>query len=382
MLKKALVLLLVFSLFCSVCFAESDNSDIPSFKGMNDPALLQYTEDQVYSQLSFILDSEDYIIENVKAIYISQEYLDELAFNSQENLFFGYTLSELIEEFQKTGYIFTLGEAGTTIVKPFSDYDDTYDRIIRNIAIGTGVILVCVTVSAVTAGAGLATTSLIFSVAAKTGTSAALSGAAIGGAAASFIKGYETGDVQEALKSAALTGSESFKWGAIAGAITGGLEELRIIHNIAKDLDKATYYQKGSVEIPDEIAKWRKAELCALNEHGGYEQLSFLNGKQVDYGTTGATRPDIVNNLVDHIEAIEVKYYNLEDNGCLNTLYKELEREVTARVSNLPAGSTQKIILDVTDRGYPIETLERVASHIWDILKDIYPQIPIEFVGA
>lgn len=56
------------------------------------------------------LDSSDYFVENVQAVYISQEYLDELAFNSQENVYFGYTLSELNAQFQGEKYIFTLGE--------------------------------------------------------------------------------------------------------------------------------------------------------------------------------------------------------------------------------------------------------------------------------
>ena len=123
--------------------------------------------------------------------------------------------------------------------------------------IGTGVILVCVTVSAVTAGSGLVTTSIIFAAAAKTGATAALSGAALGGAAAGIIKGYETGDIQEALKSTALKGSESFKWGAIAGAITGGLQELRAIKRLAENLESAVLYEKGSVQIPEDALKWR-----------------------------------------------------------------------------------------------------------------------------
>ncbi len=382
MLKKLLSLLLAFSLLCTACLAESAESDVPNFKGMNDPALLQYTEDQVYSQLSFNLDSEDYIIENVKAVYVSQEYLDELAFNSQANIFFGYTLAELEEEFKNTGFVFALGDTGTTVVKPFSDYDDTYERIIRNVAIGTGVILVCVTVSTVTLGMGLATTSIVFAAAAKTGATAALSGAVLGGTAAGIIKGYETGDIQEALKSAALTGSESFKWGAIAGSIAGGLQKLRTIHNLTKNLAGSTYYEKGTIQIPDDVPKWRQAELRCLNENGGYEQLSYLNGKQVDFGTPGATRPDCVLNVGDHIEAIEVKYYNLEEKGCLSTLYRELQREVRDRVMNLPKGSTQRIVLDVTDRGYSMDIVERVASHITKLLDDIYPQIPIDFVGV
>ena len=381
-MNRLLSWVLALSLLCTACLAESAVSSAPDFKGMNDPKLLQYTEDQIYAELASELASEDYIIENVKAIYISQEYLDELAFNSQANVFFGYTLAEIGDEFKETGFIFTLGDNGNTVVQPFSKYDDTYDRVIRNVAIGTGVILVCVTVSVVTAGVGLTTTSIVFTAAAKSGTTAALCAMALGGVAAGVVKGYETGDMNEALKAAALQGSESFKWGAVCGSAIGGFQKLSAIHKAAKAVEGAAEYARGTISIADDLPKWRQAELRALNEYGGYDQLTFLNGKQVEFGTPGATRPDITRLLGDHIEAIEVKYYDLENTGCLNMLYKELEREVSARVANLPARSTQRIILDVTDRGFSLDTVNAVADHIWNLLEDIYPNIPIEFVGV
>lgn len=114
---------------------------------------------------------------------------------------------------------------------------------------------------------------------------------------------------------------------------------------------------------------------------GVYAEEASLNGKQVPFGTQGATRPDVVRIVGDHIEAVEVKYYNLESPQSLNTLYNELTREVSARVTNLPAGSTQRIVLDVTGRGFSLETCEAVRDNIWNVLKDIYPNIPIDIVG-
>ena len=380
MLKKLLSLALVLSLLCSACFAETNDDTIPDFKGMNDPALLPYVEDTLYASLVDALGSEDYIIENLEAVYISQEYLDELAFNSQTNIFFGYTLAEIKDEFQDSAFIFTLGNDGSTVVQPFKDYDDTFDRIIRNVAIGTGVILFCVTVSAITAGAGLVTTSLIFAAAAESGAKMALSSMAIGGVIAGVVKGYETGDMNEALKAAALQGSEAFKWGAIGGTITGGLEEYRLIQYVRKLVEEEKYWMPGTVEISENLLPWQQAELRALNEYGGYYQLSYLDGKAVGL-TPGATRPDVIRVLGDHLEAIEVKYYDLENSSCLSKLYSELEREVAARVANLPVGSTQRIVLDVTERGYTLDTVQPVADHIWGLLENTYPEIPIDFVG-
>ena len=361
--------------------AKDDAALAESFSGLNDPQLLQYVEDTVYSELAAEFSSEDYIIENVSATYISKEYLEELAYNSQANIFFGYTLQELDAQFQGTRYVFTLGDDGETIVKPFEGYDDTYEKVLRNVAIGTGVILVCVTVSVVTGGAGLAPVSMVFAASAKSATTFALSSSLIGGVSAGVVEGIRTNDFDAALKAAALGGSEGFKWGAFTGALAGGVSELSAIHRASSAVEGATEYAKGTVEIADDIPQWRQAELRALNQTGGYEQLSYLNGQQVPFGTQGATRPDVVQLLGDHIEAVEVKYYNLESQASLSTLYSELEREVTARVANLPSGSTQRIILDVTGRGFTEATCNAVKNNIWNVLADIYPNIPIDIVG-
>ena len=227
-MKKLLSYVLVCALLLGCAplqaFAAEEETDIPDFQGLDDPALLQYVEDDIYSELVASLDSDEYFVENVSGVYVSTEYLEELAFNSQSNIFFGYTLEELDEQFQGTRYVFTLAEDGGTGVEPFEAYDDTYERVIKNVAIGTGVILLCVTVSVLTAGSAPAV-SMIFCMSAKAGATAALSSGAIGGVSAGVVKGMQTGDFDEAVKAGALAASEGFKWGAISGAIGGGATE-------------------------------------------------------------------------------------------------------------------------------------------------------------
>ena len=207
----------------------------PNFAGMDDPELLSYVENNVYASLVQNLDSDEYFVENVEAIYISQEYIDELSYNSQSNIFFGYTLEELNQQFQGDRYVFTLGDNGeTTVEKMEKAYDDSTERIIKNVAIGGGVILLCVTVSVVTAGVGAPAVSMIFAAAAKTGTTFALSSAAMGGAAATITTGYQTHDPEAAFKAGLLAGSEGFKWGAISGAIVGGVGEGTALYGAAK----------------------------------------------------------------------------------------------------------------------------------------------------
>lgn len=197
------------------------------FTGMSDESLLPYIEDTVYSQLVADLDSDEFFIEDISAVYLSQEYLTELAYNSQENVFFGYSLAGLDKYFQGTRYVFTVDDNGQTNVEPLQAVKDTtYEQLLKNVAVGTGVILVCVTVSAVTGGLGtVPAVSMIFAVAAKTAATCALSGTLISGVSAAVVKGYETGDLNEALKAGALGASEGYKWGAISGAITGAAAE-------------------------------------------------------------------------------------------------------------------------------------------------------------
>ena len=267
-MKKILALLLIVSLLaCSLPASFAEEAQFPAgsvpeagFSGMNDPNLLRYTEDTIYENLVATLDSDEYFVENVSAVYISQEYIDELAFNSQANIYFGYTLQELAEQFQGKKYIFTLGDDGSTIVTEFEEYDDTYDRALKNVAIGTGVILVCVTVSLVSAGAGTPSAiSIIFSAAAKGGIKMALSGGALGGVSAGIVTGVQTGDWEEALKAAALAGSKEFKWGAIAGAINSGVGEGKLTPKQLAIIQKATKYP---LDVIKEFDSTDEYEVC------------------------------------------------------------------------------------------------------------------------
>lgn len=194
---------------------------IPEYNSLNDPSLLDCVEDSVYAELVSNLN-DSYFVQNVSAVYVSNEYLEEVSYNSKSNIFFGYTLTELDEQFQGTRYVFTLSNEGETTVELFEEYDDVYEKAIKNVAIGSGVILICVTVSVVSGGVGAPAVSIIFATSAKTGTIMALSSGGVGALASGIVTGVQTKDFDEAVKAAALAGSEGFKWGAISGALIGG----------------------------------------------------------------------------------------------------------------------------------------------------------------
>lgn len=337
--------------------------EAPKFSGLEDQRLLQYVEDCVYSDLVYAFDSEDFIVESINTTYVSKEYLEELDYNSKENVYFGYKLSEIDAQFEGTRYVFSLSDEGTTIVREFEKYDNDYEQIIKNVAVGTGVILVCVTVSIVSGVMGASTVSLVFAASAKTGTNFALSSSVFSAVTAGVVTQIQTGNFEEAVKSASLKASEGFKWGAIAGAIFGGA-------NKTLDLYKAS----KAVPTP------RESEIRVLNKYGGSEQLSYLNGQEVPISTQNATRPDVIRYNNGVLEAIEVKNYNLNQGTSRNTLYKELERQVSSRVKNLPEGSTQRIVLDVKGRGYSEDLIQSVVNNIKVKCANIYPNIPVDIL--
>lgn len=254
----------------------------PHYTALDDKQLLAYIEDVVYRDTITSLDSDKYFVENVSASYLSKEYLDEVSFNSQSNIYFGYTLSELDELFQGKKYVFTLSEDGKTTLQELQEMKDTStETMLKNVAIGTGVILICVTVSVVSAGVGAPAVSMIFAASAKTATTFAVSSAAFGGISAGIVRGIQTGDFNEATEAAATGASEGFKWGAIGGTILGGGSEAFLLKSATKSgltMNEAALIQADS-ELPINII----SQMHSLDEYMVYKKAGLkpvmVNGK-------------------------------------------------------------------------------------------------------
>ena len=280
----------------------------PEFDSLSDEDLLLEVENLVYRETIEALDSEEYVVENVSAVYLSKEYFEEVAFNSQSNVYFGYTLAELDEIFQGTSYIFTLGDDGTTAVQELQVIDDhTAETMLRNIAIGTGVILVCVTVSVVSAGAGAPAVSIIFAASATTAKTMAVSSAAFGGISAGVVRGIETGDFDEAMEAAALGATEGFKWGAVSGAVIGGGSEAFLLKSATKSgltMNEVALIQKESNLPMDVISQFH-----SMKEYSVYKEAGL--------------KPVIVNGRVALVQDIDLNYVSELPDG---TKVTNLER--------------------------------------------------------
>ncbi len=258
-------------------------SSIPDIeiKGIDDEALLRYVKDNVYSSLVSELNSEEFLVEYIDAAYYPKEYIEALASNSQANRYFGYTSAELNEHFQGTKYVFTLGEDGQTIVVPMETLtDDVYVKAMENVIIGSGVILVCVTVSIVAAPAAPAV-SVIFAASAATGTKFALESGALGFAAAAIAKGYETESFEQALKAGAEAGAEGFKWGAIIGAVVGGAGKAIALKGATINgltMNEDALIQKESQYPLDVIKQFSSMEQYEICKEAGLSPR-MVNGK-------------------------------------------------------------------------------------------------------
>ena len=106
---------------------------------------------------------------------------------------------------------------------------------------------------------------------------------------------------------------------------------------------------------------WRKSEVDTGKNYTNYEpQKSFFNGKEVPYGTKGSVRPDYY--IDEH--SVEVKNYNIETHYGQNSLVYNISKQVKQRLSNLPEGTRQTIVIDVRGQLVNNSILKEIKDRI------------------
>ena len=359
--KKLVIITLIISMIVGCTPKRVDEI---SFTGLDDIKLHEYVMEDLYASLNAEFDGEDYEIEQISAVYVSKEYLEELDYNSKSNIYFGFTEEDLANLFQDKTYVFNVNENNETVVEEFKLYSNNYHKIIKNVLIGTGVILFFVTASSLATGTKVAT--ILFS-AAKTAKTFAISSTASSGIISTAIEYYNTKDINKALEKGLVSASEGYKWGAIIGAVAGGTSETIRQFKAAKELKTMDFHERGL-----------RSEARAYERYGGRDQVSYLNGEEVPASTIGATKPDIVREVNGYTEAIEVKNYNLNSALSRESLYQELTRQVSSRVKNLPSNFRQRIVLDVQGRNYNKSLLNEVINNIKSTCSSFYKDIPVD----
>lgn len=194
-------------------YSEYDAFDVTS------PASLDYIQFSVEDDLQEAFPG--YSVDYVECIYISEEYISEMYYNSLSNIYYGYDYDEIASYMQDTSWTFTVDDNGQTVVTEVAEPSNALRDMIKKVAIGTGVIVICVVLSCVTGGAA-APVACFFAGAAKGALVGAVSGAAVSGVIGGAIAGVQTKSWEGALNGAITSAVDGYMWGAISGALVGG----------------------------------------------------------------------------------------------------------------------------------------------------------------
>ena len=187
-----------------------------------------------------------------------------------------------------------------------------------------------------------------------------------------------------------------FTWGTIGGLATGqaayhgtkllgGSEETAQLMNLFGNLVGGAYaaykaankFSLNKVKVDVEVPKynreqiprnieesrptWRQSELDVGKDYEGYDaQKSFINGKEVPYGTKGSVRPEFYKNG----HSVEVKNYHVETSSGRNSLINNVSSQIKKRLTNLPEGTEQTVVIDVRGQDYNLEILRDIKNKI------------------
>ena len=106
---------------------------------------------------------------------------------------------------------------------------------------------------------------------------------------------------------------------------------------------------------------WRQSELDATTDFPGYaDQKSFINGKEVSYGTKGSVRPDYYKEGF----SVDIKNYNIENASGRSNLARNIEKQYYQRIENLPNGTKQSVMIDIRGQSVSDEVLSELYDEI------------------
>ncbi|WP_142385324.1 pre-toxin TG domain-containing protein [Bacillus sp. UMB0728] len=106
---------------------------------------------------------------------------------------------------------------------------------------------------------------------------------------------------------------------------------------------------------------WRQSEIDVENDFPEYNaQKSFKDGKEVPYGEKGSSRPD----LYQTGHSIEVKNYKITTSSGRSRLVNNVSKQVEKRLSDLPNGTKQSVIIDIRGQNVSDEILDKLYEKI------------------
>lgn len=117
----------------------------------------------------------------------------------------------------------------------------------------------------------------------------------------------------------------------------------------------------GGKGIDKTRPSWRQSEIDVKNDFPEYNaQKSFKDGKEVPYGEKGSSRPD----LYQTGHSIEVKNYKITTSSGQSRLVNNVSKQVEKRLSDLPSGTKQSVIIDIRGQNVSDEILDGLYEKI------------------
>lgn len=121
---------------------------------------------------------------------------------------------------------------------------------------------------------------------------------------------------------------------------------------------------KATPQIIEDIPErpsWQQSELDAGEMFPNYSsQKSFLDGNEVSRGTKNSSRPE----YFKPGHSVEVKNYKIETPGGRSNLANNVSKQVNQRITNLPGGTKQTIVVDVRGQNYTNGMLDDIVKRI------------------
>lgn len=239
-------------------------------------------ESELYRDLIKDLNSEEVFVDSVDSIYESEETVLEREYNSQENIYFGKKLSELEQMYKGDKYTFTLGSDGQTTTERVDDsFDETYRKAAKNVCVSAGIIAVTVTFAFVANAVGAPAISVVVLAGAKEAATYGTLLASLTAIATFALEAYKTGNVEQALKQAALVGSEAFKFNTILMTVGGSAKKYLSLYKCTLNgltMNEVVLIQKEGLYPLDVIKNFKSiAEYNKYKESGLY--AAMVNNK-------------------------------------------------------------------------------------------------------
>ncbi|EAC5323005.1 hypothetical protein KV68_11445 [Listeria monocytogenes] len=178
------------------------------------------------------------------------------------------------------------------------------------------------------------------------------------------VKKPEVGKISERIKNDSKTVQKNIELSKKVRESSKMKEYLKREKVVLEKIKKASGLGKNiEAENIPKRPSWRQSEIDAELDYKGYgSQKSFLNGKEVPYGTKGSSRPE----LYRQGHSIEVKNYNVQTSSGQNNLINNVSKQIKERLTNLPPGTEQTILIDVRGQNVSNDILKNIRSKILD----------------